>query len=264
MNPPSNTPFATCDLLGMPLACTDKAGLLDHLFATLSRGTGGWLVTANLDFLRRHARSEDARRLYAGADLSVADGMPLLWAARFQGDRLPERVAGSDLVWLIAERAAREGRTLYLLGGEPSANAKAAVVLRERWPTLVICGHSSPRIDSPPSAEQLAALADELERARPDFLLVGLGSPKQEQVIQALRAVIPRAWMVGVGVSFSFVAGTVKRAPPWMQHSGLEWFWRMAQEPGRLVRRYLIEDLPFLFELLARTGLRRIRRSAPR
>jgi N-acetylglucosaminyldiphosphoundecaprenol N-acetyl-beta-D-mannosaminyltransferase len=250
--------FPICDLLGMPLACTNKAGVLDHMFGSLARGIGGWLVTANLDFLRRHAHDAEARRLYAQADLRVADGMPLLWAARLQGDRLPERVAGSDLIWLIAERAALEGRSLYLLGGEPAANVKAAEVLRARWPALRIVGHSSPRVASPPTPEQIAALAAELVPARPDLLLVGLGSPKQEQLIHALRGALPAAWMTGVGISFSFVAGDVRRAPRWMQRTGMEWMWRMAQEPRRLVRRYLIEDVPFLFELLARALARRI------
>jgi N-acetylglucosaminyldiphosphoundecaprenol N-acetyl-beta-D-mannosaminyltransferase len=255
--------FPVCDLLGMPLACTNKTGVLDHMFGGLARGTGGWLVTANLDFLRRHAHDADARRLYAQADLRVADGMPLLWAARLQGDRLPERVAGSDLIWLIAERAALEGRSLYLLGGEPTANVKAVEVLRARWPALTIVGSSSPRVSSPPSPEQLSALRAELSAARPDLLLVGLGSPKQEQLIHALRETLPATWMTGVGISFSFVAGDVRRAPRWMQITGLEWAWRMVQEPRRLVRRYLIEDVPFLFELMARALGRRMRGPRP-
>jgi N-acetylglucosaminyldiphosphoundecaprenol N-acetyl-beta-D-mannosaminyltransferase len=256
-------PFPTCDLLGMSIACTDKAGVLDHMFASLARGVGGWLVTANLDFLRRHARDPEARRLYAGADLCVADGMPLVWAARLQGDTLPERVAGSDLVLLVAARAAREGRTIYLLGGEPTANARAVDVFRARWPELAIVGNSSPQVASPPTEAQLAALRDELRRTQPDILLVGLGSPKQEQIIDALRATLPHAWMMGVGISFSFVAGDVRRAPPWMQRTGLEWSWRMVQEPRRLVHRYLVDDLPFFFELCGRALLRRVGRPRP-
>jgi N-acetylglucosaminyldiphosphoundecaprenol N-acetyl-beta-D-mannosaminyltransferase len=254
-------PFPTCHLLGMRLACTDKAGVLDHIFASLGRGVGGWLVTANLDFLRRHAHDPAARRLYATADVCVADGMPLVWAARIQGDRLPERVAGSDLIWLIAERAARENRSLYLLGGEPTANSRAVVVLRERWPTLSICGHSSPMVNSPPSPEQIAALREEMLRTRPDFVLVGLGSPKQEEVIRALRDVLPHSWLAGVGISFSFIAGHVRRAPVWMRRSGLEWIARLVQEPRRLVHRYLIEDLPFFFSLLGQVSLQRMRQN---
>jgi N-acetylglucosaminyldiphosphoundecaprenol N-acetyl-beta-D-mannosaminyltransferase len=261
MASPVNAAFPTCDLMGMPIASTDKGGILNHIFGSLDRGVGGWLVTANLDFLRRHAHDPEARRLYAGADLCVADGMPLVWAAKVQGNPLPERVAGSDLVWLLAARAAREQRTIYLLGGEPTANAKAVDVLRARSPGLTICGYSSPQVDSPPSPAQLAALREELLRASPDLLLVGMGSPKQEHVIQAARGLLPKAWMMGVGISFSFVAGTVKRAPPWIQRSGFEWLWRLAQEPRRLARRYLVDDVPFLFELLAHALRKRMRGS---
>ena len=244
----------------MPLACTDTAGVLDHMFQALARGEGGWLVTANLDFLRRHAHDVGARSLYAGADVLVADGMPLVWAARLQGDALPERVAGSALIWPIVERAAREGRSIYFLGGEPEANRAAVELLSERWPTLRVAGRSSPMVGSPPSAEQLAALRAEVVGSRPDLLLVGMGSPKQEQIIQALRPDLPHAWMAGVGISFSFVAGTVRRAPQWMQRSGLEWIWRLGQEPRRLARRYLVHDLPFSVELFARAFAKRLSR----
>jgi N-acetylglucosaminyldiphosphoundecaprenol N-acetyl-beta-D-mannosaminyltransferase len=243
----------------MTVAAATSAGVLDHIFSSLAAGRGGWLVTANLDFLRRHARDLEARALYAGADLVVADGMPLLWAARLQGDRLPERVAGSSLISPIAERAAREGRGLYLLGGEPAVNARAAEVLRERSPALRIVGASSPMVGSPPSADELAGLRADVAAARPDILLVAMGSPKQEHVIRALRAALPACWMIGVGASFGFVAGTLRRAPVWVQRIGLEWCWRMVQEPRRLVRRYLVEDLPFSGEVFARSLARRFR-----
>jgi N-acetylglucosaminyldiphosphoundecaprenol N-acetyl-beta-D-mannosaminyltransferase len=243
----------------MSVAVATSSGVLDHIFSSLGAGRGGWLVTANLDFLRRHARNPAARALYAEANLVVADGMPLLWAARLQGDRLPERVAGSSLIWPIAERAAREGRSLYLLGGEPAVNARAAEVLGQRSPGLRIVGASSPMIGSPPTAEELDGIRAEVTAARPDVLLVAMGSPKQEQVIRALRSALPACWMIGVGASFGFVAGTLRRAPVWVQRIGLEWCWRMVQEPRRLVRRYLIEDLPFSGELFARSLAKRFR-----
>jgi N-acetylglucosaminyldiphosphoundecaprenol N-acetyl-beta-D-mannosaminyltransferase len=253
------SPIPTCELLGMTLARTDGTGLLDHMFNGMARGEGGWVVTANLDFLRRYVKQPEMRSLYGAADIAVADGMPLVWAARLQGDELPERVAGSSLVWSLAERAAREGRSIYLLGGAPGANEEAAGVLRGRWPSLNVVGYSSPIVASPPTPEQIAPLRDELVRLAPDLILVGMGSPKQEQLIQALRPHLPRAWMMGVGISFSFIAGRVRRAPVWMQKSGLEWVWRLSQEPRRLARRYLIEDLPFSVELFARAWWRRVR-----
>lgn len=243
----------------MRLAAVTANELLDHMFGCLAGGQGGWLVTANLDFLRRHAHDPASRALYAQADVSVADGMPLVWAMRLQGDRLPERIAGSSLTLPIAARAAAERRSLYLLGGEPSANARAADVLRERWPGLTIAGASSPMVKNPPSADDLHALREELLQARPDIVLVGMGSPKQELIIRALRADFPRTWMIGVGMTFSFVAGTLSRAPAWMQRTGLEWCWRLAQEPKRLSRRYLLEDLPFSVELFTRVALNRLR-----
>jgi N-acetylglucosaminyldiphosphoundecaprenol N-acetyl-beta-D-mannosaminyltransferase len=249
--PTAATLPATCDLFGMALARIDQRGVLDHMFAELGRGRGGWLITANLDFLRRHVRDPEARALYDAADLRVADGMPLVWAARVQGDELPERVAGSALVPLIAARAAQEGRSLYLLGGAPGACERAAEELARTYPGLRVCGTSSPRVGNPPSAAELGPIRDELTRLRPDILLVGLGSPKQEVLIRELRASMPGAWMIGVGISFSFIAGDVRRAPGWMQQTGLEWIYRLAQEPRRLARRYLVEDLPFSLLLLA-------------
>lgn len=240
------------EVLGMSLACVDEDGLLDHMFGSLREGRGGWLITANLDFLRRYSKEPEMRALYAQADVTVADGMPLVWAAQLLGEPLPERVAGSALIYRFAERAAAEGRSIYFLGGEPGAGEGAAKVLTERHPSLRVAGFSSPRVSAEPTELEIAAAVAELRRKKPDLLLVGLGSPKQERMIRALRAQFPHMWMVGVGISFSFVAGLVTRAPAWMRKTGLEWIHRLAQEPKRLSRRYLLEDLPFALELFGR------------
>jgi N-acetylglucosaminyldiphosphoundecaprenol N-acetyl-beta-D-mannosaminyltransferase len=245
----------------MSLARVAFDEVLDHVFDELAAGRGGWLITANLDFLRRHVRDPESRELYAAADLRVADGMPLVWASRAQGTPLPGRIAGSSLFVPLVERAARARRSIYLLGGEPGANAAAAALLRARWPDLDLRGASSPMVSSPPSATDLADLRREVVPTAPDLLLVGMGSPKQEQIIRALRADLPRTWMIGVGISFSLFAGQQRRAPEWMQRAGLEWCWRLAQDPRRLARRYLVEDLPFSFELFAHVLRRRLSRS---
>jgi N-acetylglucosaminyldiphosphoundecaprenol N-acetyl-beta-D-mannosaminyltransferase len=254
------SPFPRCSLVGMQVDRVDQQALLDHIVASLERGEGGWVLTANLDFLRRNTFDAKARALYRDADVCVADGMPLVWAARLQGQPLPERVAGSTLLFHLVARAAQAQRSLYLLGGTASANERAAEQLRARHPTLRLCGHSSPQVASPPSADDVRRVADALVPLAPDILLVGMGSPKQEQLIAAMRPLLSRTWMIGVGISFSFIAGEVRRAPLWLQKSGFEWVHRMLQEPRRLVRRYLLEDLSFAFRLFAWALVHRWRR----
>jgi N-acetylglucosaminyldiphosphoundecaprenol N-acetyl-beta-D-mannosaminyltransferase len=246
-------------LMGLRLARLDRHRLLDHVFDCLRVGQGGWLVTANLDFLRRYVRDRLSRELYDAADVRVADGMPLVWACKLQGQPLPERVPGSSLVWLLAERAAREGKSIYLLGGADGANEKARKVLEEKYPGLAWVSGTSPWVASPPTESDITSILAELSARKTDILLVGLGSPKQEQLIRALRPHLPSTWMIGVGISFSFVAGDVKRAPTWMRRAGIEWIHRMLQEPRRLAKRYLLHDLPFALRLFPHALVARFR-----
>ena len=150
---------------------------------------------------------------------------------------------------------------MYLLGGEPEANAEAALKLQADLPRLRLAGASAPWVSAQPTEQELAPVAAELERARPDIVLVGFGSPKQERAIARLRHLLPRAWWIGIGISLSFIANRVRRAPVLAQRLGLEWMHRLIQEPRRLFRRYVIEDLPFAFVLLGRSALERLRGS---
>ena len=254
----------TVELHGMRFSCVDSDELLDHIFSSLADGRGGWLVTANLDILRRHATSRPARLLYDSADIIVADGMPLVWASHLQGQPLPERVAGSSLAPRLAERAAREHRSVYLLGGEPGAAEGAQRELERRHPDLLICGRSSPWVSCPVTDEEMRPVLEELLDKRPDIILVALGSPKQEYVGRRIRRALPAAWIIGIGIGLSFIAGQVERAPLLVQKVGLEWAHRLLQEPRRLARRYLLEDAPFAFVLLARAVVRRRERSRRR
>jgi N-acetylglucosaminyldiphosphoundecaprenol N-acetyl-beta-D-mannosaminyltransferase len=259
--PPTRDELPSVSLMGLRLARIDRQRLLDHMFASLQSGGGGWLITANLDFLRRYVGEKDMRVLYDAAEIRVADGMPLVWACRLQGQDLPERVAGSSLVWLMIERAAQEGRSVYLLGGAPGVNERASKILLDKYKSLKLCGSSSPRISNPPMAAEIDGVLLDLHVARPDLLLVALGSPKQEQLIHALRTQLPSTWMVGIGISLSFITGDVKRAPPWMRKMGIEWLHRMLQEPRRLAKRYLIEDLPFAIRMFPHALLTRLKRN---
>jgi len=249
----------TVDLAGLPIDRLDASQVSERIFSELAQGRGGWVLTANVDFIQRAAEDPSALQLYRRADLVVADGIPLLWAAKLRGQPLPGRVAGSDLVGILAEGAAREGRSLYLLGGEGDAAEQAASRLVAEHPALKIVGTSSPWLSLPPEPEQLEKIRNDVVQAQPDIVYVAFGSPKQELVIDALRKDLPATWLLGCGISLSFLAGDLPRAPGWMQRNGLEWIHRLSHEPLRLAPRYLMRNLPFAIRLLF--GAARDRRS---
>jgi len=235
-----------------------ERGVVSHVHWALRAGRGGWVITPNLDHLRRARRDAEFAGMLREADLVVADGMPLIWASRLQGTPLPERVAGSSLVWTLAESAAREGRSLYLLGGAPGAAEGAARVLQERYPSLRIAGYHCPPMGFEHNADEMQTIRESIVTAKPDIIYVALGSPKQERLIRELRPCRANAWWLGVGISLSFICGQVHRAPRWMQWIGLEWVHRLAQEPRRLARRYLVEGLPYAAALMTRAAKRRV------
>lgn len=250
-------------LRGLNIHAITEAQAVEHVIGELAKGRGGWVVTPNLDHLRRLERDSAFASLYRNAQLVVADGMPLIWAARIQGTPLPQRVAGSNLISSLSAAAARAGRSIYLLGGAPGSAEAAAEVLCRRHPELRIAGIDCPEIGFEKDESRLKGLIDRLRQADPDIVFVALGSPKQEWLIGELRGSLPRAWWLGIGISFSFLAGHVKRAPLWMQRCGLEWVHRLCQEPGRLAQRYLVQGLPFAARLLGGAVVRRLTRGRP-
>lgn len=245
------------DLLGHAFAPLTERQTIAQVIASLDHDTGGWIVTANLDHLRRLTRDRKYAATCDQASLVVADGMPLLWAAKLQGTPLPERVAGSNLVLSLSAAAGKNNRSLYLLGGTPGTAERAAVKLKQDYPDLRIAGTDCPPIGFEHNPDQLSQIRDKLLAAAPDIIYVALGSPKQEYLIEQLRNDLPHAWWIGVGISFSFICGEVKRAPKWLQSLGLEWMHRLVQEPQRLAKRYLVHGVPFAAWLLIRSALRR-------
>jgi len=254
----------TVELEGLRLDALDEPGCVARVLAASLAGRGGWIVTPNLDHLRRLRADEHLRASYARADLSVADGMPLVWACRLQRTPLPARVCGSDLLGSLSRAAAEHGLRVYYLGGAPGTAQAAARVLGARFGALRVAGHACPTPGFEQRPGELEQLARALQQAAPDLVFVALGSPRQERFIEALRARLPRAWWVGVGISFSFASGEVRRAPRWLGALGGEWLHRLAQEPRRLARRYLVHGLPFAALLLVRASLRGLRARRPR
>lgn len=223
---------------------------VDHIAQSLAAGAGGWVVTPNLDILHKLTHDPEFEQIVRPASLRLADGMPLVWASKLAGTPLPERVAGSDLVWNICQRAARDGRSVYLLGGDEGIADKAKGVLEAKYPGLCIAGTHCPPMGFEKNAAHMQAIRDDLARTQPDIVLVALGCPKQERLIDALRHDHPGTWFLGIGISLSFVTGDVKRAPAWARKTGLEWAHRLLQEPRRLARRYLVIGIPFAGRVL--------------
>ncbi len=251
--------FGAVDLCGVVLHKVTERGCIDWILIELNSGRGGWVVTPNLEIVRRCAKSAEERDLVARADLRVADGMPLIWASRVRGEALPARVAGSSLILTLSEAAAARGRSIFLLGGEPGSAEEAAQELAKRNKELSVVGTYCPPMGFERDAEEMARIREALVDANPDIVFVGLGFPKQERLIAEVRELLPQAWWLGVGVSFSFVSGHVQRAPGWMQRCGVEWLHRLSQEPGRLARRYLIDGIPFGMRLMIGSAACRLR-----
>jgi N-acetylglucosaminyldiphosphoundecaprenol N-acetyl-beta-D-mannosaminyltransferase len=229
----------------------------------LADGRGGRIITPNIDVLRRAQVKPRVRAYLEDADLVVADGMPLVWASKLSGTPLPERVAGSSLIWSLSEGLGHDGRSIFVIGGVPAAAGvpdgatRAAGRLAAACPGLRIAGTLCPEIGFEKDEIAYAELCAEVAEARPDLVFVGLGFPKQEKVITRLRADLSRAWLIGCGAAVNFVAGDIDRAPRWMQRTGLEWAHRLGTEPRRLASRYLKHDAPYAVKLLAGAAARR-------
>jgi N-acetylglucosaminyldiphosphoundecaprenol N-acetyl-beta-D-mannosaminyltransferase len=209
-----------------------------------------YAVTPNVDHTVKFRNSAQFRELYGRATLVVADGVPLLWAARILGTPLKERINGTDLFERTCEFAAQSGYSVFFLGGSPGAGASASAKLMQRYPKLKIAGCECPPVGFYKSAEQNEAIQKKIRQSGADILFVGLGAPQQEQWMCDYAEGAGVSFAIGIGVSFSFVGGLITRAPLWMQRNGLEWLWRLGKEPKRLWRRYLLEDLPFFGMLL--------------
>jgi N-acetylglucosaminyldiphosphoundecaprenol N-acetyl-beta-D-mannosaminyltransferase len=234
---------------GLSLMPWTSAELLDAVDRLVAARRPAYGITANLNYAMLTEREADLAAVNRDAAFIVADGMPLLWAARWSGQRLPQRVAGSDLIFQLSERAARRGHRLYLLGGRPGVAEEAARRLVDLYPGLQVVG-----IDSPPfrplSGPEQVALVDRVRAARPDILLVATGQPKGERWIHDNYLALEVPFCMQVGASVDFAAGRIPRAPLWMQRSGLEWLFRLALEPRRLAGRYFRNGVFFLRRLV--------------
>ncbi|MEP6473043.1 MAG: WecB/TagA/CpsF family glycosyltransferase, partial [Gemmatimonadota bacterium] len=205
---------------GTPVdACTMAQSVSAIIARAQAGGPPSYVVTPNAAHLVQLQHDPGFRTIYRGAMLSVADGMPLVWASRALGAPLPERVNGTDLFVNLCKQAAETGLRVYLFGGRAGAADAAAAELVRRYPSLIMAGTCCPPFGFDADPVELARLDDVVKAARPDLLFVGLGAPKQERWIAAHALALGVPVSLGIGVSFEFVGGMVRRAPGWMQRS---------------------------------------------
>lgn len=235
------------DLFGLTIAAVSFDDAVNALAdaAALRDGRSRIVVTPNVDHIVRLDTQPDFKRLYRTADYLFADGMPIVWASRLFGRPLPGRVTGADLLPALCDRARAAGRRALFIGGRPGQEAQITEGLRQRFPgldfTLI-----APSMTFEPTGPEGEAVAQRARELAPDLIFVCLGMPKQERWAMAHAGSMPGGLMLCVGAAIEFAAGMQKRAPRWMQRSGLEWSWRILQDPARMWRRYLVDDRRFL------------------
>lgn len=238
-SPPAAPPRpATRDVLGVPLALTTYADALDWMDGVIAAGGREYVCVAATHTVVSCGEDPELRAAVLGAAMTVPDGMPCVWALRALGHPLPDRVYGPTLMDRSCARAAERGTPIFLYGGRDRyALDRLIAALTDRYPGLRIAGAIQPRF-RPLSDAEAREVAAEIDASGAEIVWVGLGVPRQEEWMARMRPLLRAPVLVGVGAAFDFHAGLVPQAPPVLQRHGLEWLYRLIQEPRRLWRRY--------------------------
>lgn len=255
--PPTRPPSVR--ILGVPVSRLDMPRAIGCIAAWIARGESRHISTVDVHGVMRSRAEPALKAAYEAADMVTPDGKPLVWTAQLRGYSDIDRVCGPDLVLAVAERSVREGWRHYFYGGADGVAEALARRLQDAYPGLEVAGTECPPFRAQSDEETAATLA-RIEAAGTDILWVGLGIPKQDvwmhQNAHKLRGVVS----IGIGAAFDFHTGRIQRAPLWMQRSGFEWLHRLASEPRRLWRRYLILAPRFVAASISETVRLRLQR----
>ncbi len=246
------------NVLGVPISVIDQTRAREILFDALRRGERGYVTVTGVHGVTEAQRDPTLREIFRRALLVTPDGMPMVWMGKLQGEQSIERVYGPDLMLNICEHSVREGHRHFFYGGVPGVAEQLRDQFEKRFPGIRIVGTYTPpfrRLND----DEVRDLQTIVRATRPDFFWVGLSTPKQEKFMAQYMSILPEAKIfIGVGAAFDLLTGRVRQAPKWMQRSGLEWFFRLTQEPRRLSRRYLINNPLFAIRAAAQlTGVRK-------
>ncbi len=221
------------DILGSLVDEVDYDQAMKAITAFVAGRQGALIITANAEIIYQASEMPEYREMINQAELVTPDGIGTVWAGRHLGYSFRERVTGIDLIFKICAEAIYRGWSLYLLGAAPGVAERAAGVLRQSYPGLIICGTR----DGFFKPDEEADVVTEITSAQPDILLVAMGAPRQEMWISCHREELGVPVYMGVGGSFDVISGQKKRAPQWIIRLHLEWFFRLLQEPSRLKRQ---------------------------
>jgi N-acetylglucosaminyldiphosphoundecaprenol N-acetyl-beta-D-mannosaminyltransferase len=241
----------TIDVLGVRISVIDQDHAREILFNAVRRGRRGYVTVTGVHGVMEAQDDENFRAILNNALLTTPDGMPMVWMGKLQGQASITRVYGPDLMLNLCEHSCAENFSHFFYGGVAGVADELARQLAQRFPGLNIAATYSPPF-RPLNPDELAELQKRVEAALPDFFWVGLSTPKQERFMAEHLDLLPQTKiMIGVGAAFDLLTGRVKQAPPWMQRSGLEWLFRLSQEPRRLGKRYLINNPRFAIRAAA-------------
>lgn len=219
---------------------------LKRIDELIQENRNAYVVTPNVDHIVQLEHGGPLTEVYKNADLILTDGKPLIWISKWYKTPIKEKISGSDLFPRICDLAAKKGYRMYFLGAAEGVAAKAAENLEKRFPGLQVVGTYSPPFGFEKDEAEMGKILKQIKDARPHILIVGLGCPKQELFILHHKDALGVPLSLGLGASLDFEAGNIKRAPKWMADHGLEWLYRITQDPKRLAKRYLVDDIQIL------------------
>ncbi|RME56144.1 glycosyltransferase [Candidatus Parcubacteria bacterium] len=250
------SPIQPGKIIGLPVVGGNLEDISSQIIWLAKQSQKGFVCVANVHMLVEARKDMRLRKVLDQAGLVTSDGMPLVWALKIQGNKHAKRVAGPDLVLELCKKAQKENIPVYFFGSSRETINALEVAIGMRFPNLLVVGYESPS-ELPQCPRVDFDVLARLRRSGAKIIFVGLGCPKQEYWMYAYSPYLS-AQLVGVGAAFDFIAGTLKRAPLWMQKSGLEWFYRLCSEPRRLWRRYLTTNSLFIwYYLIERLGLKK-------
>jgi len=253
----SEVPLVRTSVLGVGISAIDLPMAVSLMFDAIKRRQKGYVCVTGVHGVMEAQRNERFRNVLNGAFLCTPDGMPMVWMSHIEGRRAVSRVYGPDLMLEVLEKSQGLGVKQFLYGGHNGTGDLLRRKLLERFPKLEIVGMYEPPF-RPLNAEEEAALVAQVKQARPDIIWVGISTPKQEFFMSEYLPKLDTVLMVGVGAAFDIFAGLKRQAPRWMQRSGLEWFFRLCQNPRRLGPRYLRNNPDFAWRAAMQlAGLRK-------